>query len=381
MEPPFMHIGINALSFIAKQAGTSTYVNQLLREFAAMDTGHSFTAFIPTGTRALFATAPHIRYIQLPVPQVLIRIIIEQLLLPILATVLRCNILHSVDNSAPLLMGRKNLVTVHDIYYIHFPQRFTFWKRNYLRIVVRLGVAISRAVITVSRCTRDDLMNHYHVKSSAIGVIYEGCKPLADCRDITVVRRNYSITAPYFLFVGTLEPGKNLLRLITAFQSLAADFQLVIVGRWWKRYRETFRHVESLGLTGRVIFTEYAPDAELGALYRNAVAFVLPSLHEGFGLPIIEAMDHGCPVCCSNTSCLPEIARDAALFFDPYDPDSIAAAMQTIITPAVRNDLITRGRSRAKGFTWRKCAEQTLLAYNALAARQALPIELTTSAQ
>jgi glycosyltransferase involved in cell wall biosynthesis len=373
-----MHIGINGLCFLPKQVGPCTYVHNVIKELARLQTGHRFTVFLPSAARPFFPAAPSIRYVFLPAPNLIVRIAVEQLLLPLIVLALGCRIVHSMSNVVPLLLGRRNILTVHDIYFKHDPRRFKFWKRTYLQFLVPLSVKASRLIISVSKTTANDLMHFYRTPAEKIVVIYEGYKSItADASaKVADVKQRHGLTDPYFLFVGTIEPGKNLKNLISGFKPFADRFQLMIAGKWWVRYKELFQHAEELGLKGRVIFAGYVPDSDLAVLYKNAVALCMPSFHEGFGLPIVEAMSQGCPVVCSNTSCMPEVAGDAALYFDPHNVKQIEAALARVQVPAVRAELIRRAPENLKQFTWPQCAGQTHQVYDALAqglsARQAL---------
>jgi glycosyltransferase involved in cell wall biosynthesis len=373
-----MRIGINGLSFLVKQVGPCTYFHNVVKELSLQPSDHTFIVFLPAAARHLFPAAERVRYVFLRVPNLIVRIATEQILLPLLALVHRCDILHSTGNTVPVLLGRRNIVTIHDIYFVHDPLRFAFWKRHYLQVLVKLSARVSRLIITVTRCTKNDIVTYYRADPSLVAITYEGYKKIAadDTSGILAVRQRYGITEPYYLFVGTLEPGKNLRNLISGFKGLSVEMQLVVVGKWWVRYKETFRHVEELGLTKRVIFTGYVPDSDLATLYANAMAFVLPSFHEGFGLPMVEAMSFGCPVCCSNTSCLPEIAGDAALLFNPHDVTQIEDALKRVRDPQVRNALAAKGHERLKRFTWESCARRTIQVYDSIAAKAALPADL-----
>jgi glycosyltransferase involved in cell wall biosynthesis len=374
-----MHIGINGLCFLPRQVGPCTYVRNLVTELGKLQTNHRFTVYLPASAKPFFPPAPTIRYRFLPTGNLIVRIVLEQIVLPLLVRRARCELLHSLSNVVPLLLGSRNVLTVHDIYQVHDPKRFTFWKRTYLQVMVPRSVRAARLIVAVSHTTRNDLIHFYKASPERIVVTHEGYKTLISDNDAGIerVRQRYGITDPYFLFVGTLEPGKNLHSLITAFKPLANEMQLVIAGKWWVRFKELFDLVQNLSLTKRVLFPGYVPDTDLGALYKNAAAFVLPSFHEGFGLPLVEAMAAGCPVCCSNTSCMPEIVGDSAITFDPRDIRQIEAALAAVRHPDRRADLVTRGLARVKRFTWQACACKTMLVYDALAAGQPMPALLT----
>jgi len=182
------------------------------------------------------------------------------------------------------------------------------------------------------------------------------------------VRRRDGLRGPYILFVGNLEPRKNLVRLIEAFGRLKArhtlPHQLIVAGKRGWLYRSIFEAVERLGLRDDVIFTGYVPAEDLPALYAMADLFAFPSLYEGFGLPVLEAMACGTPVLTARTGSLPEVAGEAAWYVDPLDVEALADGMARILTdPGTRADLVDRGLLQAKRFTWAKTAAATLDIY------------------
>jgi glycosyltransferase involved in cell wall biosynthesis len=178
------------------------------------------------------------------------------------------------------------------------------------------------------------------------------------------VKLRYGIKSEFLLSVGNLQPRKNLCRLIKAFSLIRGDIdqmQLVIVGGAKWHVSEIYDLVSRLGLEKNVVFTSYVSDKDLVALYNLARVFVYPSLYEGFGLPILEAMACGTPVICSNTSSMPEVAGDAAVLIDPHNVEQIAETLLfVLLDPKLKQDLRERGLERATGFSWRRTAQQTL---------------------
>jgi len=194
----------------------------------------------------------------------------------------------------------------------------------------------------------------------------EALAPVRDPAELARVRARYGIGERYLLYVGTLQPRKNLARLVDAFTRLAGDpaltgVQLVLAGKPGWLADDLAPRVARLGLAGRVLFPGYIADADLPALLSGALAFAFPSLYEGFGIPVLEAQSCGVPVMTSNNSSLPEVAGDAALLVDPHDVDAIAEAMRRLVTDdALRAELVRRGFENVKRFSWEKCARETL---------------------
>jgi glycosyltransferase involved in cell wall biosynthesis len=190
--------------------------------------------------------------------------------------------------------------------------------------------------------------------------------PVTDGAAIAAVKRRYGIHGDYFLHVGTLQPRKNLVRLVQAFASLQPDVQLVLAGRKGWLYDDLFDQVRRLGLAGRVLFPGYVDDADKAALLSGALAYVFPSLYEGFGFPALETQACDTPLICANTSSLPEIAGDAALLIDPTDVADLAQAMLRLLADAaLRADLVARGRRNRERFSWHACAATVMGALEA----------------
>ncbi len=363
-----MIIGINALTFDLTKAGISTYADNLISGIInSKEDNLTLLLFLPKKARGYFPKRNNVRYLFFPTKTIFIRILIEQILVPFFSILFRCDFVHSLANCAPVLLGKKNIVTIHDIYYIHYPARFNFVKRNYLRLFVRLSVFLSRRIITVSHCTKNDLITHFSLSESSkkIDVIYEGYSNLdSTAIHATALKTEYNITKPFFLFVGTIEPGKNILSLIKAFQNLPNTFQLVVAGKWGWQYKDILDYICEHKLDQKVVFTGYISDNMLATLYKNACALIYPPFHEGFGLPLIEAMSLNCPVCCSNTSCMPEIAEEAAIFFNPYSIKEIKSAMLEILKKEKRASLIKKGERNIARFSWNSLVSQTLKIYH-----------------
>ena len=286
----------------------------------------------------------------------------------------RAGLLH-VNYVAPPAGACPHVVTVHDISYDIYPGFFSPRDRWMLKTLVPLTMRRAAAIITVSQHAKQEIMARYSLPADKISVTYEAAgeqfQPVADPAARLVVRQRLGLPAhaPYFLALGNLQPRKNIGRLIEAF-ALArqapelASTRLVIPGKALWRESEIYAAVQQAGLMDVVHFPGYVDDADLPALYSDALAFVYPSLYEGFGLPPLEAMACGAPVICSNAASLPEVVGDAALTMTPTDVGALANVLrQVAAAPALRAQLSQRGRARAAQFTWRRCAQETLEIY------------------
>ena len=269
-----------------------------------------------------------------------------------------------------------SVVTIHDLGYHHFPQAHTPFQRLYLPWSTRWNAWAAQAILAVSGATALDLQQQYNTPAAKITVIHEATTGLqsAGAWSAQRVRTHYSLPAHYALYVGTLQPRKNLTRLIRAYHRLgqhhALDWDLVLAGAGGQESDSLQRLVVELGLSHHVHFLGYVAEEALPALYANAHFFCFPSLFEGFGLPILEAQTYGVPVMSANNSSLPEIAGDAAILIDPTDVEAMADAMlQLSQDEALRQQLIAAGHDNVKRFSWQKAAQETLAILERVAQR------------
>lgn len=283
-------------------------------------------------------------------------------------------LIHDPNGVLPLgLAPTKRVATIHDAIPFIYPQTSTFLDR--LIYTKWLPVVASRmhAITTVSQHSKSDLIQFLNINPEIISVVpsaytadYHPMKP----EEIAPVLSRLSISPPYILYVGSLEPRKNLVRLLEAFslcQELIINqhYKLVIVGaRNFLKSSPVVNTVEKLSLNQHVHFTGFVPEPDLPALYCGADLFVFPSIYEGFGLPVLEAMACGTPVITSNTSSLPEVAGEAAILVDPYNIQQIAQAMQQVLTnPELAADLRQRGLENAAKYSWERTARETVAVY------------------
>jgi glycosyltransferase involved in cell wall biosynthesis len=359
-------IGINALCYSPLRAGVSNYIYDLTTQFSKTTSTDEFFVFLPTSARSHFVKTNNLTPIFLPVPNILARFLTEQLVLPVLFHWHHLDLLHSMGNIAPILLGNKNIVTIHDVYFLRDRKRFGVLKQCYLRLFVRLTVKSVNKIITVSNFTNNEIRHFYGIPENHLITIYEGFHQPSVTSDKSISRTlsKFGICSKYFLFVGTIEPGKNVLGLIKAFhKAVNQKYSLAIVGKPGWGYSVVNDYLQDHSLDDRVFLTGYVDEIDLANFYSDAVALVLPSFDEGFGLPILEAMSQGCPVCCSNTSCLPEIAGNAALFFDPRNSDDIAQTLVNILDDKIRSELRDKGFLNLKRFSWESCVRETLDVY------------------
>ena len=281
---------------------------------------------------------------------------------------------HATEHLLPYLRT-PTVLTVHDLIFERYPEHHTRRNTWFLKVGMRLFARAADAIIAVSRHTRRDLVELYGVAPDKVYVIYEGIDATfrpAGAAEVAAVSARYSPARPYLLMVGTLEPRKNhavALHALARLKAAGLPHRLVIAGgRGWL-FEPIRRLVDELGLVADVSFAGYVPAAELPPLYTGAACVLLPSLYEGFGFPVLEAMACAAPVVCSNVSSLPEVAGDAALLVDPRDPVALADAVALVLTqPALAAALRARGPRQAGRFRWESCAAETAELYHAVAA-------------
>ncbi len=280
---------------------------------------------------------------------------------------------HATEHLLLPLRSVPTVLTVHDLIFRRFPAHHKRLNRWYLNLTLPLYCRRAKHIIAVSECTRRDLAAAYRLPPAKITVVSEAAAPHFCPQPpemVAAVRARYGLPERYLIFVSTIEPRKNLARLLTAFEALRADGLsdgLVIVGRRGWLYDDFFARLERSPARDRVIFPGYVPDADLPPLYAGAQACVFPSLYEGFGLPVLEAMACGTPVATSSTSSIPEVGGDAALYFDPADVEQITETTRRLLRdPALGEEMRARGLAQAARFSWARAARETRAVYDAV---------------
>lgn len=365
-----MRIAVQAADLDAKRVdGTRTYIRELLRRFGTLSPEDEFfvchrSEFNPElappympNYEFLTSPARHL-WMQTAFAQMLYRIRPDRVFVPVQA--------------APVVTpeGAELVATVHDLAFRFFPETFPPAARAKLNLL--LGVLASKAsrIITVSESTKTDLLRFFpQVSESDVAVIHHGVdtdffstQPAAE--DAEILSRHGLAPGSYVLYVGAIQPRKNLVRLVGAFERAKREYpemKLVIVGEKAWLSDPIVGRMEGSPYARDIVRVGQAPMRELPAWFRNARVFAFPSLYEGFGLPVLEAFAAGTPVLTSDVSSLPEVGADAALYADPYREEDIAEKLSTLWSDnALRRDLTEKGKARVKEFTWDRCAERTL---------------------
>lgn len=364
-----MLVGIDASRALrTPRTGTENYSLYLIRALAAMDTSHRWRLYADRQPPPGLIQGADVHWRVIPFPRLW-----THLRLAWEVTWRPPDVLFVPAHVVPLARRCPAVVTVHDLGYLYHGAAHRPLDRAYLRASTAWNARTARVVLADSQATRRDLIAHAGCDPAKILVAYpagaEGLAPVSDPGQLARVRARYHTGERYWLYVGTLQPRKNLGTLIQAFARLCreqvwpADVRLVLAGRAGWYHERILAAARASGVAARIVLPGYVAAEDLAALLSGALGFVLPSWYEGFGLPVQEAMACGAPVICSNVSSLPEVAGDAALLFDPANADALAAAMARLWRePALREDLSRRGPRQAARFTWARCAETVLAA-------------------
>lgn len=367
-----MRIAIDAHSVGTGLGGNESYATNLIEALAEIDTTNPYTLFVTRKEAidrfsnrwpnfSVRKTPPHTPIIRIPLT---------------LSAELRrhpVDLLH-VQFTAPPFAPCPVIVSIHDLSFEHLPMTFNRRSRIQLRWTVRRSARRAAHILALSEYARTDIMKMYGIPSEGITAVPLAAPanfaPVLDEKELQRVRHTYDIEGDYILSVGSIQPRKNLTRLIKAYTNLHHLWssskvpKLVLVGRCAWLYQETLQAVRSSGFEDSIILTGKVPQGDLPALYSGSLCFVYPSYFEGFGLPPLEAMKCGTPVLVGNTTSLPEVVGDAGIQIDPFDVDAICQQLACLIEDSnLREQLRLKGLAQAERFDWRETARRTLAVY------------------
>ncbi len=354
-----------------KNPGIGRYMKCLVEAVVPQATEHEYLLIMPPGEEnAVEALGPAIEKIA---PKLKYYSIREQIALPGILRKHKVDLLHSPHFNVPLITSCPTVVTIHDVIYLACKDDLSSaLGRVYYRAMMAASVRVADRIITDSEYSKSDIVRLLSGDPEKIDVIYPGVdgrfQHVSDPGAIASANAKYGIKSPYFIYTGIYKPRKNHAGLLRAFQLFLKqgfDAQLVIAGPMNEGEPQLKRLAEDLGIASKINFTGFVDDRDLPALYSGARVYVCPSLYEGFGFTILEAMACGTPVVCSRATSLPEVAGDAALMANATDPEGFGRAMVAAFSQdGLRSDLIDRGFRNCQRFQWQEAARQTRLVYS-----------------
>ena len=371
-----MRIGISAFAADGGRSGIGQYILNVVSRLPACNEETHVFVFAPRRDRDLFdLDQPRITcvftadFVSLPVVNILWHLLIFPVLL--FRYRIDCAYMPAGNRRLSLFYGVPSVATVHDLSQLHVSRKYDGFRMAYAKHVLPFLFRRLDRIVSVSRSTARDLIEHADIEENKIRIVYNGTdtqrfhrsdRRLAAAR----IAAELSITAPFILYTARLEhPGKNHVRLIEAFSRLkgrhALEHRLVLAGSPWSGADAIHDAIREVDLQDEILLPGFVTDSLLPDLYSACDLFVFPSLFEGFGIPLVEAMRCGTPICAANISSIPEVVGDAAILFDPYDVEDITRAMERGLTDrSTRETLIARGLARAERFTWERTANDVL---------------------
>ncbi|MBT6049820.1 MAG: glycosyltransferase [Candidatus Scalindua sp.] len=367
-------IGINASKIFDVHTGVGRYTYNLCRYILKTGSKNDYYFYTPGRMGNTIKTDVEGTHLEKPTASIqnnILRILWEQIILPIYSRKDRLDLFHYTDHALSLFQSPQQvIITVHDIAYIRFPDLLNKSRQIYKKYILRESIKRASIIVADSYSTKRDIVEFFGINEEKIKVVHLGVesrfRPIGNVKEYRLKNKLHS---KMILNVGTLEPRKNVITLMKAFKKLREKgfeaYKLVIAGEKGWLYTQIFKEVEHSGLKNEILFLGVVKDEDLPALYNCADIFVYPSLYEGFGLPPLEAMACGIPVVTSNTSSLPEVIGDAGIMVDPDDVNSLCETMCNLLTDKeLRCQMSKNGLKRAKLFSWEKAANEILEIYD-----------------
>ena len=370
-----MRIGFDAKRAFFNTSGLGNYSRSLLLSLTRKYPDHSYYLFTPGGPglpfKAIEGSGADIQIIR---PEGLLnqKLSFRWRSYGITALLKKhdIDIFHGLSNELPLNIGSfsgKKIVTIHDLIFLKHPELYPFIDRTVYNRKVRSSCEKADHIIAVSEQTRNDIMEHYHISEDKIRVIYQSCSDTyrlpATPEQMHRICQKYGLPEQFLLYVGTIEKRKNLLNLVKALSGIP-DIKLVVVGKKKAYFRKVQDFILSNRMAERVLFPDNVSSEELPTFYRMATAFIYPSLYEGFGIPVLEALTSGTPVITTRGGCFHEAGGDGSLYIDPSQPDEIAEAIKKVLSSsATRKEMSEKGQTHALRFLPEHLADQLMNLY------------------
>lgn len=369
-----MKIGIDARMYRSGVAGIGRYSQNLVTNLLKIDSDDQFILFMTDDDyrefKRLKIQNSNVKVIITNIPHYSLA---EQTELPKIIKKENLDLMHFLNFNYPVRYKGKFIVTIHDLTLIKFPdtaKKTNVLKRSAFNYVMKKSCQDATKVIAISKNTKHDIEDIFHIDSNKVKVIYESADDntlfKCDPKYVDSMKKKYNIDSPVILYVGQYRPHKNLPGLVEAFSKIRNEMpcKLVLVGKPDLAHKRLQESIDKTGKKDDIVMPGFVSDDELACWYKLATVFAFPSLYEGFGLPGLEAMQAGTPVVAANNSVLPEIYEKAAIYFDPFKTQDIADKIKSVlVNDKLRADLIQKGRQRVKKFSWEKMAKETLDLY------------------
>ncbi len=341
------------------KTGVEHYAKQLILHLAKTDSQNEYRLYLRSSPEPWFLSLPKnftIKVMPFPIFWTQFRISWEMLIKPV-------DVLFIPASALPLIHPKKTVVTIHDLGWKFYPQSFTWFTRNFLEVSTYFAVKRASKIIAVSQSTKNDIVKYYKVPAEKIEVVWHGYEQ-QDPKEFQISNLKFQIPDKYILFLSTLQPRKNLEGLIDAFRMLKNQYpeiphKLVVVGRPGWKFESILKKLDENKDIAE--YLNYVSDADRLEILKRASVLIQPAFYEGFGMQILEAFAAGVPVAVSKVSSMPEVAQEAAIYFDPHNPQDIKNALKSLIfDAALAQSLVFKGTERLKSFSWDKCAKETL---------------------
>jgi len=369
-----MKIAIDLTQIPKQLTGVGFYMENLIKGLADIDHENRYYLFIKNESMPAFKVPnSNFKYIIVPKYPYIIRVLWEQIILPFRLLFERVQLLHSPHYTIPWLgWWFKRAVTFPDLTFFLFPEMHLSWKVNYFQNMMKISARVADKIISISYSTTRDMIDKLSIPPHKIATtqlaVSSKYKADIDKQKGKEVAVKYQLPSEYILFIGTIEPRKNILGLIKAYlllPNLIRDkHKLVIVGKKGWHYDELFDFLSKIRNKEDIILLGYVSEEDLPYIYNYASLFVYPSFYEGFGIPVLEAMKSGVPVISSNVSSMPEVLGDAGILINPNEPEEIKSAMEKALNDKSLSDKMRQeGIKQAQKFSWQRCAEETLAVY------------------
>lgn len=354
-----------------KVGGSEIYVRNLVAWLPRVSPGDRFVVFVNRESAGVFeSVSPDVEVVSCAINATSrpARILWEQLVLPFQMRRHSINILFSAGMTAPFICPVPSFVMIYDLQHVNQPQNFTRFQLFFLKSIIYMSARSARAVLTLSEKSKSDIERHYSIPPGRVFVTHlasdAGAFHTQSAEDISAVREKYKLPERFILYIASSLPHKNYSRLLEAFKLVKekdSSIKLVLIGARDYGHDVVAARIEELGLVDDVVLLGWLPFEDIPLIYAASELFVFPSLHEGFGIPVLEAMASAVPVVCSGIEPLIEVAGGAALLVDPVSAGDMAEGMLKVLTDAaLRERLVRDGLKRAEDFSWEKTAKETL---------------------